>query len=751
MRGLESLESSMEPAFEGRRFTVTGILVTIAFSVLCGRLWYLQIVRGEEYRQKSTSNFVQEHRVAHARGLIYDQARRPLVDNRPSHDVMMTVAFLPDSERSLAQIAAPLELTPEELAELDKRVLAAVNAEGSSVVELVERAPADVCREVERSSREREVPGVVVDWRSPVDEDGCRVSVVARDFPSRAAVFARLRAVVGMSEEEMSPLVMRAFSKSRGLGRFKPTLLLEDVDFDAYARIRAAISLGELPGISLVESQRRRYLQHERAAHVLGFMNEMTPDEYKRLRDEGYRLGDYIGRRGLEETFEGVLRGEDGVRRVVVDAKGRDQGDAAAHTLLGDKRKVTPKPGHSLVLSLDAEMQRAAEEGFLGRAGSVVAIDPHTGFVLAMASLPAYDPNLVTGPKSRPVVKELDQNEYKPWTNKAIQDHYAPGSTFKAITAVAALRAGLIDEYTTRSCPGYFRLGRATWRCYNRGGHGPIALVKALQYSCDSYFYSLGYEMGPDKHAEAARLFGFGAITGIGIDREIPGIMPDRKYYVDRLGYYAPGFVVNNSIGQGDVTVTPLQLAVAYAAIANGGTVYKPQLVRQVIDVEGGLIEHKEPIVSARLEADAHHLELVREALSHVTDPGGTASGILWRRDQPEVSEWLRKSGVKIGGKTGTAQVVRLAKNIAHLDPDEVDYWQRDHAWFVGMAPAHDPEVVVVAMTEHGGFGGSMSAPVVARVIKAYWDHVRGRGFYADRVDEEPAEAAPGATNGGRP
>lgn len=736
---MTSLESSMEPAFGGRRFTTMGIFVTLAFSVLCGRLWYLQITRGDEFRQKSTSNFVQEHRVAHARGLIYDQARRPLVDNRPSHDVMMTVAFLPDSERSLRIIALDLGLGDEELVEVDRRLLAAVNAEGSGVVDLVERASADVCRDVEQRSRERDVPGVIVDWLSAADEDGCRVSLVARDFPSRAAVFARLRAMVGISEEEMAPLVTRAMSKSRGLGRFKPTLLLEDIDFDAYARIRAAISLGELPGISLVESQRRRYLQRERAAHVLGFMNEMTPEEFKRLRDKGYRLGDYIGRRGIEETFEDVLRGEDGIRRVVVDAKGREQGDAAAAALLGDSRKVLPKPGHSLVLSLDAEMQRAAEEGFLGRAGSVVAIDPHTGFILAMASFPAYDPNLVTGPKSRPVVRELDQNEYKPWTNKAIQDHYAPGSTFKAITAVAALRAGLIDENSVRACPGYFRLGRSTWRCYNRGGHGPIALVKALQYSCDSYFYSLGYEMGPDKHAEVGRLFGFGSLTGIGIDREIPGIMPDRQYYIDRVGYYAPGFVVNNSIGQGDVTVTPLQLAVAYAAIANGGTVYQPQLVRQIVDVEGELIEHKEPIVRARLEADAHHLELVRESLSHVTDPGGTASGLLWRRDQPEVSEWLRTSGIKIGGKTGTAQVVRLPKHIAHLKPEEVDYWQRDHAWFVGLAPAHEPEIVVVAMTEHGGFGGSTSAPVVARVIKAYWDHVRGQGFYADRVDKEPA------------
>ncbi|MFZ9886364.1 MAG: penicillin-binding protein 2 [Myxococcota bacterium] len=735
---MRDLETSTQAAFPSGRFALFGVVVSLAFAVLVARLWFLQVVRGELYAERSKSNFVQEQRVAHARGLIYDQAGRPLTDNRPSHDVMMTAAFLPDSTRHIAQLAEPLGLSTEERTALDAQLLTAVGDPESRGIEVRSRASHEVCQAVEGKALALEMLGVLVDWDTPVDEDGCRIVLLPADFPSRAAVFERLRQLVGLSAEEMEPLVQRALNKSRGLGRFKPTLLLEDVGFDAYARIRAAISLGELPGISLVESQRRRYLKGALAAHVLGYLNELTPTEYERYRDRGYHLGDLFGRRGVEAAFEDTLRGLDGTRQVVVDAKGREQGDDAALQLLGEAHDTLPVPGQGLVLSLDEELQRAAESGFLGRAGSVVAIDPATGFVLAMASFPAYDPNLVTGPKSRSVVRMLDTNEYKPWTNKAIQDHYAPGSTFKAITAVAALRAGLIHEHTTRPCPGFFRLGRSTWRCYNRSGHGPIALVKALQYSCDSYFYSLGYEMGPDKHAATGRLFGFGAKTGIGIDREIPGIMPDRKYYIDRTGYYAPGSIVNNSIGQGDVAVTPLQLAVAYAAIANGGTVYQPQLVRQVVSARGEVVEEKRPVVRSVITGEEHHLALVLEALAHVTEPGGTASGVLWRQDQPEVSEWLRTSGIRMGGKTGTAQVVRLSKNVAHLKPEEVEYWQRDHAWFVGMAPAEKPEIVVVVMTEHGGFGGSTSAPVAARVIKAYWDHVRGRGFFADRVDPEP-------------
>lgn len=730
---MKGLSSSKEPAFDVRRFHVASALVGVAFALLVVRVYWLQILHGEEYREKSQSNFVQERRVAHSRGLIYDQGGQVLVDNRPSHDVYMTVTFLPDSERSLRQIAEPLALSREEIKRIDHEVLSAVHGESSDAVVLKDALSEAACRDVETRAERYDLSGVVVEWGSSYDEDGCRVLVHARRFPSRAAVFERLRGLLGFSREEMDEYVKRALEKARGLGRFKPTLLVEDVEFDAYAAVRNAVSLGEVPGISLQDSQRRRYLYGSQAAHVLGFLNEISPGELKRLREEGYRLGDVIGRRGVEAAFEDTLRGRDGVEPVVVDAKGREQGDAVADVLLGKDRRIPATAGQSLVLSIDSEMQRAAEAGFLGRAGSVVAIEARTGFVLAMASFPAFDPNLVTGRKSAQIKRALDSDPDRPWGNKAIQDHYAPGSTFKAITAIAGLRTELINEHKTRMCPGYFRLGSSVWRCYNRGGHGPIALVKALQYSCDTYFYSLGYEMGPDSLAETGRLMGFGSRTGIGIDREIPGIMPDKAYYERRLGYYTPGLVVNNSIGQGDVTVTPIQLAMAYAAIANGGAVLKPQIVREVID--GDVVERNVPEVKAYLHADAHLLELVRESLSHVTEPGGTAAGLMWRRDLPELSQWLRESGVKIGGKTGTAQVVRLSKNIAHLDPEDVAYEQRDHAWFVALAPADQPEIVVVVMTEHGGFGGSMSAPVAAQVVKAWYESVRGHGRYA--LDED--------------
>ena len=738
------MKSSLEPAFSEKRVNVFTALLSVFFVALIARLYVLQVVKGEEYQQKSQDNFVQERRIAHARGLITDQAGRVLVDNRPSHDVTVTVAFLPDSNRTLSQLLFPLNFTKDEILQRDKEILAAV--ETTDDITVAAGVEASHCKQIDARRERYDIRGVVLE---PLAEGGCRVVVNARDFPSRASVFRRLRDVTGLSPPEMKVRVDAAMQKAAGLGKFRPSVLLEDVGFVVYARIEAAASLGDLPGIDVVDTQKRRYRNLSRAAHVLGYLNEISPEELKKhaeaaangtLKDDAprYKLGDLLGRKGLESSYESVLRGEDGVEQVVVDAKGRTKGKRWAEQLLGDSRITPPVAGSALMLSIDDEMQAAAEDAFEGVAGSVIAMEIDTGYILAMASFPAYDPNLVTGPWSREIKRALDLDKARPWSNKSIQDHYAPGSTFKAITASAGLRYKMISENSTRACPGFFRLGRSMWRCYNRAGHGGIALVKALQYSCDSYFYSLGFDLGPDRLAETARLFSFGARTGVDILGESPGIMPDKAYYERRFGAYSPGNVVNNSIGQGEVTVTPLQLAVAYAAIANGGKVMKPQLVREVRDANGTTVH--QPIQVADLGLDEHNLALMKEALSHVTDAGGTASGLMWKRDKfAAMSAWLRESGVTIVGKTGTAQVVRLDKSIAHVKAEDMPYAQRDHAWFVGFAPKERPEIVVVTMTEHGGFGGSASGPVTAEVLRTWFTQLRGKGRYHDLPPLPPA------------
>lgn len=732
------MKNSLEPAFDMRRVVVFTALISCFFLVLIGRLYVLQVREGASYLQKSEENFVQERRLAHTRGLILDQTGKVLVDNRPSHDIMLTAAFLPDSARALRQLLHPLGLARQELRDFDQLILDAVDEQ--LTVRLTSLDDVDDCEEIEERQRRYEIRGVQIAPRP----DGCDVLVDAAVFPSRASVFKRLQRLLELPDDEMKQRTELAMQKSSGLARFKPRLFIEDIDYLAYARVEQAISLGDLPGIDVAETQKRRYREGAHAAHILGYLNEISPEELKKqaaaieadeLPEDAsrYVLGDLVGRKGVELAYESTLRGRDGVERVVVDAKGRTKGKGWAETLLGEGRIDPPQAGHSVVLAIDDDMQRMAEEAFNGQAGSVVALEVDTGYVLAMASFPDYDPNIISGPRARQLKRQMDLDTNRPWTNKAIQDHYAPGSTFKAITAAAGLRNNLITETSTRMCPGYFRLGRATWRCYNRGGHGAIALIKALQYSCDTYFYSLGYDLGPDRHADTARLFSFGSRTGIDIGGESPGIMPDRAYYERRFGAYTPGLVVNNAIGQGDVTVTPLQLAVAYATIANGGKVMKPQMVREVLDAEGNVVEEHPPVQMADIGIAPEQMALLSEALSHVTEAGGTASGLYWRRDRyADMSAWLRDTGITIVGKTGTAQVVRLSKSVAHVRAEDMPYEQRDHAWFVGFAPKEHPEVVVVTMTEHGGFGGSTSGPVTAEVLRSWFTSVRGKGRYAD-------------------
>ncbi|MBM4281614.1 MAG: penicillin-binding protein 2 [Deltaproteobacteria bacterium] len=746
------MKSSLEPAFSARRVQIFTALLGSLFVVLIMRLYVLQVVRGDEYQQKSQDNFVQERRVAHARGLIFDQAGRVLVDNRPSHDVTVTVAFLPDSARTLGQLLAPLGLSRPELLAIDREVLALV--ETDEIVVVADDLGPEDCASVEERRARFDIRGADVE----TEATPCRVLLRPREFPSRSSVFRRLRDLVGLPPADMKVRVDTALQRASGLGKFKPTALLEDVGYVVYARIEQAIALGELPGVDVVHTQTRRYRNDGRAAHLLGYLNEISPDELRKQEDSlaagtlsddtpRYALGDLIGRRGVEGSYERMLRGKDGIDRVVVDAKGRDKGGSWAGQLLGDARLTPPVPGHSLVLALDDDLQATAEDAFGGVAGSVIAMEVDTGYVLALASFPTFDPNVVAGPWAREIKRALDVDKNRPWTNKAVQEHYAPGSTFKAITAAAGLREREITETSSRACPGYFRLGRNTWRCFNREGHGAIALVKALQYSCDSYFYSLGYDLGPDRLSSTARLFSFGSRTGIDIGGESPGIMPDRAYYLRRFGAYTPGLVVNNAIGQGDVTVTPLQLAVAYAAIANGGKVMKPQVVRQVVDAQGNVVLDHAPVQVADLGLPAHDLALLKEALAHVTEPGGTASSLLRRNDRyADMSAWLRESGLNIVGKTGTAQVVQLSKKVKHVRAEDVAYEQRDHAWFVGFAPEDVPEIVVVTMTEHGGFGGSTSGPVTAEVLRTWFTKVRGHGRYTELPPLEPARRRPAAS-----
>jgi penicillin-binding protein 2 len=372
---------------------------------------------------------------------------------------------------------------------------------------------------------------------------------------------------------------------------------------------------------------------------------------------------------------------------------------------------VKPHAGNNLVLSIDMRLQEVAEKAFPGVAGAVVAIDMRTGFIKALVSRPAFDPNVLTGRVTASQMQALAKDPLQPMIFRPTAQHYSPGSTFKVITTLAALRSGQFHPHSTVTCGGGYRLGSRVWRCHLDHGHGPVDAKVALQKSCNTWYYKVADTLGLEPIAEVGKEFGLGQPTGIGVVGEIPGIMPTEAYYDrvhERDGGYTKGAALNSSVGQGDDSTTPLQLALVYAAIANGGKVWVPQLVEEVEDAEGKVIRKFEPKLARTVEMKPEHREVIVDGLvAVVNEPGGTGFR-------------SRLEDVVIAGKTGTAQVARLGA--VRLKTHQMDYWSRHHAWFASFAPVEEPELAIVVLNEHGGQGGSDAAPTAQAIYRKYFD-----------------------------
>jgi penicillin-binding protein 2 len=390
-------------------------------------------------------------------------------------------------------------------------------------------------------------------------------------------------------------------------------------------------------------------------------------------------------------------------------------------------------PGRDLVLTLDMELMRAIERAFRQRSypsGAAVVVDVHTGRVLALYSRPSIDPNIMSTGLSPQLAREIDENPYRPRIDKAIYEDYFPGSTFKPFTALAGLGAGLIDPRERLTCFGRIVYGRRTFRCAHGHVHGPVDLHDALMQSCNVYFFQQALTITMDRIAQMAFDFGLGRRTGIGINQEAAGFIPTRAWYAQRFpGQFRYGFTLNTAIGQGSTRVSVLQLALAYAALANGGTLFVPQLVERVQSPDGTTLQVFPPAVRRHVSVAPQHLEIVTRALRDVlADVRGTAHS----SDIPEV---------EIAGKTGTAQVSRLARH--GEDPRRAWFQARDHAWFAAFAPARAPEIAVVVFVEHGGSGGAEAAPVAAQIIREYFMRIRpGEPIPTVRAILEAQEAA---------
>ena len=523
----------------------------------------------------------------------------------------------------------------------------------------------------------------------------------------REDVLAKLKDFLHLAPEDLDRIrfdYQKSWLSKDRLERFKPFLAALDIPRDQVDVLEGHKT--EMSCVNLIPTPHRAYRGSASLGHVVGYMSEVTPDEMDDHAE--YRRGQTIGRRGIERRWERELGGADGKQNIAVDAKGRELDKDTQEALISEADRLVPAtPGNSLVLTIDERLQEAADAAFPGRAGAVVVLEVKTGFVLAMISRPSFDANMMSGRISRAQLQKLSEDPLKPMLNRVMNENYHPGSTFKVVTSLAGLENNIINPGSGVSCNGGYTMGNHRWRCDKPAGHGLMDLRRALQFSCDVFYYSLGDKVGLDALSEMAHRIGFGQPTGFDLGREIPGIIPDSKSVVPESGSLRSQ-AINASIGQGEINITPLQQAVAYAAIANGGTVWTPQIVRRIETPDGKVKREFQPEAARKLGVKETSLAAVRAGLvSVVNEPGGTA----YRSRLPDL---------QFAGKTGTAQVMKLGQK-QKLDPSAQQYFSRDHAWFAAFAPAQDPEIVVVVLNEHGGWGAEAAAPAASKTIEAYF------------------------------
>ncbi len=609
-KNLEELNESDEGRLDilKRRIIFVSLIVVVFVALIFTRLWYLQIHKGAEYRDRADNNRVRVTEIAAPRGNILDCKGREMVTNRPSFNVVLVREDSHDIDTLIKKLAQALDL--------------------------------DI-----------------------------------------ATLWEKLR-------------------EAEGKPRHLPVRLVEDVDWATLAYVENHNH--EFPGIRIETTPARVYHFGNVAAHAIGYLGEISKKELEERDSRIYSGGDLIGKMGLERLREKDLRGEKGSRSSEVDSRGFEQ------QLL---KRVDPLPGNDIQLTLDAELQGVAEKLMEddGKSGAVVAMEVKTGRMLVLASTPVLPLDQFVGGISHKNWDALLANPKHPLINKVVQAMYPPGSTYKMVVAMAGLATGVITPESVFYCPGHYSFGNRRYHCWKRSGHGAVDLKRAISESCDVYFYQVGLRTGVDNIAKMARKFGLGAETGIEMEHEKAGIVPTKDWKYEKYNKkWQDGETLSIAIGQGFDLATPLQICSMTATIANGGTLYKPQLIEKIIDPDGHVISEFKPVVNYQLGGERIFLQKIREGMKEV---------VHGRRG---TARQVRIDGVTIAGKTGTAQVVRL-KQYKHLKEEDIPYKYRDHAWFTCFAPAEDPEIAVTVLVEHGLHGGSDAGPVAKAIIAEYF------------------------------
>ena len=468
---------------------------------------------------------------------------------------------------------------------------------------------------------------------------------------------------------------------------------------------RIAANLYRFPGVAVKARLFRQYPQGASASHLIGYIGRINDADIEALQSDGrynnYRGSDHIGKVGIEQSYETLLHGTTGTEQMETDANGH-----AVRALA----RTDPVSGDDLVLYLDSKLQAIAEQAFGNYRGALVALDPKTGGVLAFVSQPGFDPNLFVDGIDTVDWDALNNSPDLPLLNRALRSAYPEGSTIKPFMALAGLYYGLRNPDDEIYDPGYFSLPGSThrYRDWKAGGHGMVDMHKSIVVSCDTYYYRLANDMGIDRMHSYLMQFGFGQKTGIDLDGEVAGVLPSREWKAlhSKQPWY-PGETVIAGIGQGYNLVTPLQLAVATAALANGGTILRPQLVQAIIDSRTGLRQAIAPQIIRKIPITPANLKVIVDAMIAVTQPGGTA-----------VSASVGAPYL-IAAKTGTAQVVGIRQNEKY-HASEVQANNRDHAVFIAFAPANDPKIAIAVLVENGGHGGTVAGPIARAVMDYY-------------------------------
>lgn len=639
-----------------RRYKWMALAAFVGFAAVALRLFFLQIVKGAEYAALAHENIIRRVTLPTTRGIVRDTRGKILIGNRPSYQVEVVPGAVLASARPLHfRNGRPVRRDPDT-------------------------------------------------WPKIAD-------VLRLNPDERGRFEARMREAC-KTDEDRSPC-------------WRSILVREDIPRDVVAEFKQHKE--ELSGAEVTSTSVRLYPHGHLAAHLLGYIAEIDPDTLATFRPEGYEdlppeerqkknplgyeAGDMLGATGLERAWESYLRGGRGWEKRVVDARGHYRVGPDAERLIDEPKRQEPMPGRDLKLSVDVELVEAISKAMAPHwSGAVVVVEARTGRILALYSKPNFDPNDLSGGLGKTRVRETFNKLYpdplRPMLDKTTSGVFQPGSTFKPFAALAALSEQSVRPEDNQRCDGYIAYGREIKRCTHV--HGIVNMRAAIAESCNIYFFRLAEAVGLDPMARVAHDFGLGDKTGIGVNPEAAGRVPNRAWYASRYHaqFFRKGFTLHAAIGEGDVVVTPLQLALAYAAIGNGGTLYEPQLVRALETTDGVIAEEFPPRVRRKVKVRSEYLERVVSGLSDVVnDPRGTAYPV-------------RDTSLDVAGKTGTAQTGYVAPS--GEDPKIAWYRSRDHAWFAAFAPASAPEISVVVLIEHGESGPKYAAPVAMQVVREY-------------------------------